>query len=201
MQLNIAKHFGTIHDTRVITDPWGIGLQVEILRAGHPDWQKWLADNYTDGLASGMLKEVVRLQMERRAKAGSADEEKMLDAAAARVVASSRERDEKAKNFDKLKDGIADILIRSVPSGLSSPTGETIQFSREAARALVANPTDEATGLLIWVPETRPGKDGKPEPMPFGGQPVGDAIATWLMDEAAKSEAFYSRYLEAASGN
>lgn len=246
---NISNHFGGITDVRVATDPWGLDppLEVEILRADHPDWVEWKKQNGFTGeeITQELLRAQVRRSLEpaagktgvrARARAMDSVVDDTVDRMAARIKASA----EDGSKLEKLKEGLATVGIRRVVSGLSvadarcacgntfTPEhgddactacgGHDWQFvdekpvddSVEARRKLLANVKDRE-GDPLWVPLTKKVQEADEDaagelvevdkPVPFGGQPVGDAIAAWLLSAMDEQEKFRKEFVERALGN
>jgi|GEM_PF-3817506 len=52
-------HFSTVTDTRTASDPWGLGITVDVLRADHDDWKEWQKEHA--GQAAEFMEEIGRL--------------------------------------------------------------------------------------------------------------------------------------------
>jgi len=249
---NLSRHFGSITDTRVVTDPWGLEppLKLEILRENHPEWVAWKNDNGFSGeeYQRDLLRAQVKTRVDQpgrtagkrgvRARARAMDQviDQVVDGMVTRIKAAAVD----TSALEKLKEGLAAIAIKRVLSGLveaeatcaacgkvfvpergDAPcpgckasewtlgTERTIEDSIDARRRLLSNPVDRE-GLQLWVPAThvvqksneRTGEiEEIEEDMPFGGQAVGDAIASWLMSEMEDQEAFRQRMVEAGTKN
>lgn len=186
-------------DTRHVQDPWGFGLTVEILRADHPEWLGWLKENgltgRQDALSGQLMAAMLATEMEaakgrkgfrRRKKGGDID----YMQAVKKVDFSQLEADQ-GQSLEDLKPGIASVLMRSM-SGLEELDGTRAADTVGNRIKLLENVRNE-DGQVIWVPLFLQGqldKDGNPVEAPYGDQPVGDAIAEWLLDEAEATSEF-----------
>jgi hypothetical protein len=123
---NISRHFGAITDTRVISDPWGLGLQLEVIRSEHSSWTTWKAEH---GLAGDDFeKEMLRAQVRRsleppagaRLKKGgvAAGSGAIVDQTVERMHAKLRAVHQDATLLERIKEGLATVAIRRVVAGL-----------------------------------------------------------------------------------
>lgn len=246
---NISRHFGAITDTRVITDPWGLGLQLEVLRAEHSTWVAWKAEHGLGG--DDFEKELLRAQVRRtleppagaRLKKGgvAAGAGAIVDQTVERMHAKLRAVRQDASLLERIKEGLATVAIRRVVAGLAEAVAATcaacgaeflpehgddpcptcgarewrfteqreVPDTVETRRKLLANPVD-SDGNQLWVPLNQKVRKPNPETgieeeveelTPFGGQPVGDAIAAWILAEMEAQEKFRKDYVEDALGN
>lgn len=227
MLFDLSNHFSGIADTRHVKDPFGVGLEVEILRAGHPDWMGWLKQNDANPLVKAMLKATVKVALQGRRE--KLTQEEIIDRAAEGVL--SQVGGDLTDNLEVLKPGVANILIRSIGGkafadvwwncsnpgcenrwaasapiescpkcGTGSPLQErtpAVYVQGESGAKLLTN-VRKADGKLAWVPRFLP--DGKTD-MPFGNRPTGDAILAWLLEEADQTQKFFADFREDAGKN
>jgi len=239
--IDLGNHFSTITDRRWAKDPWGIGLELELLRTGHSEWQEYLKSNADNPIVKAMLRAsvVVALGQSRQRDGSEALSKTEILEQAADSVVDKMDPESQVANLAKMKPAVARILIKNargpafsdafwmcgdaacgnrweatsgqpVPCpkcGNAAPVMDRVAktFSTEEAVKLFDNPNG-ADGNPIWVPgyrpDTRPNaKPGATVKVPFGNQPVGDAILAWVLDEVDQTERFFSSYVEAAAKN
>jgi len=212
-----AKPIGSILDTREIEDPWGLGLRLEIMRAGADRWQAWLKANVPDSPEiKAYLTETWKLANANarggRLKTKLTTEEieaQAIERASGKINISGR-----AENLARLKPGLAAVAIVRLIDAQSahvkcSACGnrweldaedepcpqcgdlaylddpEPIPSTPENIAALLEN-TRDAAGNIRYLEKY----DDEGHEVPHGDQPVGDAIAAWVLEEMGATEKF-----------
>lgn len=159
-------HFATVTDTHPATDPWGLGITVDVLRADHQDAKDWDKEHGDIGTELweevGVLasKAAVRSALMTAARPGMRQQPKQTKAEQERADTTQGERedarvemvvqqaldsipDEKIgsllrSNVDvnSIKPKVAHVLMRGW-AGVKSPGGEVISFNLHNALKLL----------------------------------------------------------------
>lgn len=237
--LNRSKAIADLADRRWATDPWGLGIEVNLLRMSHPDAQAWAKENEPDNrfvqafVAHSTYLAVVN-QRGGRMK-GKMTDEQMAQRAAEKAAEELDTGADKAEQLAKMKPMVANILIGDAQpgeeprwrgDGLREPkvqclkcehvweadrddelcprcqdsvhmsVGE-IQPCTAENRMDLLSIADDGNGNPRWLGVF----DENDKPIKFGGQPLGDAITEWLLDEARQTDQYRLDYVKAAAEN
>lgn len=212
-----AKPFGALLDSRVIYDPWGLGLALEIIRDGIEAWQVWLKGNSPD---SPEVREYLAALWQLntannrggRLKTKLTEEE--IQARAAQRAAAKIDLSARSEALARLKPGLATVAILRIVEGESAHVrctacGNRWELDQDGEPcpkcgdlAYVDDPepipsTPENIAALLANTTDAEGRirylgkyDEEDNEVPFGDQAVGDAIAAWVLDEMAATEKF-----------
>ncbi|MEM7048910.1 MAG: hypothetical protein AAF604_04585 [Acidobacteriota bacterium] len=182
-----VRHFGGLIDSRWVDDPWGLGIRLKVRRAGFEGYQAWLRDAFgkesplAAKLSKAVLQESVKTRgMRKRKGKGQGVDDELVERAIEKLDFSGEALAGQA--LEELKPGISEHLIEDWE--VTSETGEPVDCSAEQRAAFLLNrPGPE--GNVAWVPTE----------MPYGGQPLGDAWAEFILDEAEDQDAFRAGFL------
>lgn len=158
-------HFSAITDTHPATDPWGLGMTVEVLREDHKDWQDWqkanasagsrlgeLGDQITQAVGrmairealmqnAGFRKEPKKTKAEMEAQATSdqpCEAERRAEEMIDRTIATlpKLKLDAVGPELNSIKPGVASVLMRGW-SNVTDPGGNAIEFNLHNALRFV----------------------------------------------------------------
>lgn len=223
-----SKHFGAILDTRWISVPFsGLEGGMEVLRTSHHTWQAWLklnaaGDEYlTEYIAASTM---LARQNERGGRHKTKLSDDKIAEQAARQAASKIASRMDSEQLERLKPGIAQILIRDWRGEMfTTPTFECVNCRNRWEKDYSDEPCPQCgDGASIWVGEPIPctpearldlllnvtdanGKtrwldayDENNEEIPHGGRPLGDAFALLVLAEGDKADLFREKAVERA---
>lgn len=183
LSTNLQAKFGLVRDVRPVLDPWGLGVTFEIRRIDSPAYQEWVKKRQRESpIFAAMLAAQGKALLKAAASGRKAiDAEDVKEA----MLAQAERVEFKPEDFEKLgaKAVEGTALLLAGWSGLLDAKEKPEPFSYAAAVELLSG--------AEWVPEG----------MPYGGQTLGAALSAFVLEEAAKSEAFRQAYLEGAAGN
>ena len=109
-------HFASVTDTHTATDPWKMGISVEVLRNDHPDWVLWQKENNANagGLMATITKtatrSAVRVMMVQGAK-GFRAAPKKTKAQEAQAEAAADQGDDGEEQQDALTRKVVDKVL------------------------------------------------------------------------------------------
>lgn len=191
-----TRHFGSISTERVVEDPWGWGYRFKIRRTGCAGYQGFLKSIVSDGdnVAANFVRRLMAesakeggKRQRRKAKGRRALDDALIDRAADNTKLSAS--DLSAEELETLKPGLAEHLVVEWwgPAEIIDGEERPMPCTYENVLSWLQNRNDE-DGNPFWVPEFSP-DDG--ERIMYGGQPLGDAWADFLLSEADDQEAFH----------
>lgn len=184
---DLSEHFGSVLDTQIFSDPWGMGIKAEVLRESHPDWKGWRKKNVPDEGGKELQKAMRRATLEQAMKGGGGKQtykrsglgaEPDTAAIVERAVELMPESDAPRFGLEDLKPGIASVLLRKM-WGLA---GSDSPLAAEQHMEALADSSVEI-----------------PAGQHYQSMPIGDAIATWILDMSAHAEAFRAGWVEDAA--
>lgn len=224
-----SKRFGPILDTRWIAVPFSdLEGEMEILRGSHHEWQAWLRAHDLAGTEyqAEYVANLAGLQLDntRGGKMKSKlNERQMQDRA---IRAASKKLFDDPERLQKLKPGIAEVLIRNWRGELfSTPLFECVKCGNQWEKDYADDPCPRCgDGASVWVGEPIPctpeakldlllntaDASGKPRwldaynddeersEIPYGGQPLGDAFAALVLAEKDEADEFREKAVQRA---
>ena len=184
MQTNFASsRFAAVSDVRPVADPWKLGVTFWIVRDGAQRLEKWRRDRLAaNPLAVLMAETAMRLQFERACAGGKLSPEQ--EAAIVKANADSIEFD--VAQVQAMADEALEDAAQRIAGweGLTTPTGDAIPYSIEAARDLLAT-------IDVEIPDSEE----------YGGMALGLALRSFVLAVSRKGEAYRTAIVEAAAGN
>jgi rubrerythrin len=223
-----SKHFGAILDTRWIGVPFSdLEGAIEVLRTSHHTWQAWIkhhaaGDEYlTEYIAATTM---LARRNERGGRVKTRLNDDQIAEQAARQAAGKIASRMDAEQLEKLKPGIAELLIRDWRGELfSSPLFECVQCRHRWEKDYADEPCPQCgDGASVWVGEPVPctpeakldllrntvdsngnprwldAYDGDGKDIEHGGRPLGDAFALLILAEGDKADLFREKAVERA---
>lgn len=183
LKTNLHAKFGIVADVRPVEDPWGLGVVFQVRRIDAAEYQDWLKErNRANPLFAQLLQAQGRAFLKAIAGGKKKVDQQEVTAAIVEFADKAELRPEDVDGFLSMtSEGTAKLLAGW--SGLLDTDGHPIDFSEANAVELLASPE------LV------------PEDAPYGGQPLGRALNQFLLEEAARSEAYRQSYLEGAEKN
>lgn len=183
LKTNLHAKFGIVADVRPVEDPWGLGVVFQVRRIDCVEYQDWLKDrNRANPLFAQLLQTQGRAFLKAFAGGKKKVDQQDITAAILEFADKAELRPEDVERFLAMTNEGAAKLIAGW-SGLTDTDGKPVDYSEENARELLESPE------LV------------PEEAPYGGQPLGRALNQFLLEEAARSEAYREGYLEGAEKN
>lgn len=183
LKTNLQAKFGIVADVRPVPDPWDMGVIFQVRRIDCAEYQGWLKDrNRANPLFAQLLQVQGRAFLKAIAGGKKRVDQQEINAAIVDFADKAELRPEDVDAFLAMTtEGTAKLLAGW--TGLADTNGNAIDYSEENAVELLDSPE------LV------------PESAPYGGQSLGRALNQFLLEEAARSEAYRQVYLEGAEKN
>lgn len=181
--LQAANRFAAVSDVRHVPDPWGLGVTFWVVRDGAQRLERWRRERLAaNPLARLMAETAMKLQFERACAGGALSPEQE----AAIVKANAAAIEFSPDQLDKMsEEALLDVVQRIAGwEGLTTPEGEVIPFSADAARELLSTEDLEV-----------------PSDEEYGGQSLGLALRAFVLTESRRAESYRSAVVEGAAGN
>ncbi len=196
-RFDLTNVLGAMQETRRVVDPWGFGWEFEIARLDcrpYAEWQR--QEQALNPLARAMTNVSAQAALAAAAEGQNLGGED-FEATRKQVMLKASETfeldpEQMAESTARAARGVAEHLIRGW-AGVLSADGVTVPYTVDAAVELLTDTTS--------FPATKRHPDtGEDVEIPHGGNTVGQAVLSWVLEEAAKNEAYRAVELRAVEG-
>lgn len=152
----LDRHFGKLTDVRAVRDPWGIGFTIGILRADHPDWDKWLTSNQKDDPIARTMTEVnLTLATEKQ----QAIEVELQDRPGFRRRRLTKQRRKQLLQETVTPQEVIRRTMREIPTGDLLKLGdEDLNLKKPGIAQILMRPLSEGGACWSGVQDDRTGE-------------------------------------------